>query len=225
MRVRSGWLVLIAGCRGFFDTPPIVPEAAPPTPVTYIQGGTTRQMAVSLIVPFPLVTQAGDLVLVSVSWFGSGTTISTFGDGHNMYTGAVGPQTSGGGEQLETFVATNIAGGRESVQVMFSTATDARLVIAEYAGAARVAATTTAMGINSTADSGPLAASPHDLGVAMFASDAITTNGTFPGFTTRQSGVDFFVGDHDADVATVDAASAGTVDGHWIVQLVLLSGS
>ena len=183
---------------------------------------------------FASAANAGDLSVVMVGWYKTGTLVSVTDTSHNAYALAVGPTMSAAGmESQAVYYACNIAAaaaGANTVTVTFQTANqDPDVRIAEYSGIAATACvdrTVAAMGSGTAVDSGPLTTThAHDLLVGSDKVCNLTSNGD-PAYATRRiSGFgDIVEGSRGHLGGQLRRESDPDIAGPWVIQLVAFAG-
>lgn len=226
-----GWLLVVglAGCRGFFDVPPVSPDASPDAagaPVAYIQSAAiTITSSSGATVGFPLAQHAGNTNLLVIGW-APGTLVSISDSSANTYAAATAPMQAGDGWTQQIYIATTIAGGADRVTVTFSGGqTYAHLGIFEYSGIAGVDQSVGAFG---TAGSPPTTSevtttSAHDLlFAALTAQNAINAT-VIESAATRLSGQEYLMGDQEVtSVGSYRAVTTANTQGDWVMQLLAL---
>lgn len=224
-----GWLIVVglAGCRGFFNTPPVPPDAPPAIDgpagsIRYVQSQLVSDNATYTQAQFPLAQQAGNTNVVVVSWT-VGSLIS-LDDGANVYSVAIGPMATAQIHQ-SIFVANAIQGGTDKITATFDSTTLMRVAVIEYAGAAAV---DQVMGMGGPAGMAPATGSlattaGNDTLVAAAFSDPQLGATGIQGFTPRVSDTELVVGDMVAPATgTYSADVMSSSNGAWIMQLVAL---
>jgi len=229
------WLLVVglAGCRGFFDVPPVSPDAAAPPdapamPIAYVQSAATSiTSSSSATVGFPLAEHAGNTNLLVIGW-APGTLVSINDSNANTYTAATGPVQAADGWTQQIYIATNIVGGADTVNATFSSGQAyAHFGIFEYSGIAGVDQSVGAIG---TAGSPPMTTaltttSDHDLLFAsLSAQNAINT--TVVGmYTSRLSGQEYVMADKEVTTAgSYSAITTANTQADWVMQLLALRG-
>jgi hypothetical protein len=227
-----GWLLVIvglAGCRGFFDVPPVSPDAAPDAPgvpIAYVQSAASSiTSASSVTVGFPLAETAGNANLIVIGW-SPGSLVSMNDSRANHYMAATGPMQAGDGWTQQIFLATDVAGGADTVNVTFNTGqVYAHLGIFEYSGIAGVDQSVGAIGTASSRPGTPALATssaPDLLFAALSAQNAINTT-IVQSYTSRLSGSEYLIADQEATTAGSYAAMTSAVpQADWVMQLLAL---
>jgi hypothetical protein len=226
-----GWLLVVslAGCRGFFDTPPVTPDAppspdAPAAPVAYVQSAANSITASnSVTVGFPLAQRAGNANFLVIGW-ADGSLVSVHDGNGNVYMAATGPMQAGDGWNQQIYLATNIVEGANTVNVSFDAQLYAHVGILEYSGIAGIDQSTGAIG---TASSSPqtssINTSGHDLLLAVLSAQNPINTTIVPSFTSRLSGSEYLVADAETqNPGMFDAVTTAHTQADWVMQLLAL---
>jgi hypothetical protein len=229
-----GWLLVVgalAGCRGFFDTPPVTPDAPPapdaaPIPVAYVQSAASSVTAsTSVTIGLPLTQQGGDANVLIVGWAG-GSLVSIADANHNAYTSATGVMQAADGWNQQIYLATNIGGASNTINVSFDSQVYAHVGVVEYMGIAGIDATAGAVGTaNDRPESNSVTTThAHDLLVAaLSAQNAINTTSVAQNFTSRLSGSEYLSADSEVtSTGAYGATCIAVTQGDWVMQLLAL---
>jgi chitodextrinase len=223
--MRLGWILAAAIAMATSLTPDVATAAVRKT---YLQKAFLQIAAGSSVsVKFRKANAAGNLIVAYVVW-DNGDPVSLTDTLGNSYASAAGPTLApGDAMSAETFVATNIAGGANTVTATFATsvATHAVLYVHEYTNLDRLSPVEVAVataGATTTIDSGIVTASRANsiLFMGAHSNGRVTKKGK--GYRGRVRKY----GDLTADKivtapGTYDAT--GTIKGTaWSVQLVVL---
>ena len=207
------------------------------SPISFIQRAYATPQSPQLTVPvtFTSAQTAGNLNVVVVAWYQSGTVNSVTDSVGNVYTLAVGPTTNGGAVTQSIYYAPNIVGAAanaNTVTVQFTVAAnypDVRIL--EYSGLAPVNpvdVTAAGIGSNAASDSG-LATTTNNNDLIFGANYVVTsTTSVGAGFTKR------VITSPDGDIAeerivatagTYNATAPLTSAGPWVMQMVAFRGA
>jgi hypothetical protein len=205
------------------------PTATPPSasPPAFVQGNAQRSSSgTTLNVGFPGANTAGNAIVVYFVWSEAGS-VSLSDTRGNAYTSATGPTRWSSTWSAQTFIASNIGSGANTITATFSSTirSFALVYVHEYSGLATidvVDAVGAATGSSALLDSGMITTTnPSDLLFSGAASDN-TVVSSAGGYSVRST----FRGNMTADkrVSTAGAYNAsGAHDGRdWVVQVVAL---
>jgi hypothetical protein len=194
--------------------------------ITYVQSAWGEdQSKQSQTVAFPNPQRAGNLNILAVGWYKTGTVASVTDTQQNAYQVAIGPTMTTDNDEYQTiYYACGIAGGSNKVTVSFDDSNqDPEVRIAEYAGASTSDCYDTSVasiGNGSAVDSGTLTASPGELLVAADKVYYITSAGD-PSYALRLTS-DFgdIIEDRIAPAAgSYHAMATQNMTGVWVMQL------
>jgi hypothetical protein len=229
--MRWWCVVLLAGCKGFFN--PMPPDGhgadgSPGAPLQYVQSGLGKNQASQVTAPLPVAETAGNTVVVALSW-GSGSLLGLSDTRGNTYVSAIGPVSGPGAIYASVFVATNVAGGTNQVTASFDTGPIAIAAILEYSGVATPAVDAAASGLGGSAmppTSAPVTTTAaQDLLIAVAASDTDVGGTTVPTYTTHVVDQLMVVADRVVPPGEYSAAVSATNNTSWVMALVALRGN
>ena len=200
------------------DAPP-PPDAASGPTITYVQSADAKPTATSTTLALPAAVGARDAIIVCLNYPSSlGATLSPITDSlGSTYDLVVGPITSSNSEHYVA-IATNVAGGSDTITVTLSVAptTGADLFVLEYAGLAlhnTFDVTSNATGSATAMSSGSATTNAaHEL-ILGYAEAPSATKGS--GFTTRVAESGNLVEDEVVFVTGSYDATATTTAGAW----------
>jgi hypothetical protein len=210
-------------------------DAPPPPPFRFVQDNYAEDTSASQeSIPFTKAQAAGDLNVVFVGWYKTGTLVSVTDSSNNAYAVAVGPtMTSTDSEYQAVYYACGIAGaaaGSNAVKVAFQGSNqDPDVRIVEYSGAPATGCLDTvgqATGTTTAIDSTITTTHAHDLLVSGDKVYSLTTAHD-ASYTQR---VDTPFGDlvQDREVNTAGAYHARATEDiarAWVMQIVAFRGT
>lgn len=220
----GGWVLVLE------THPPVIPPPPPPPPPQpqFLQQAfaTPQSPQSQVAVAYPNSQTGGNVNIVAVGWNDATSGINAVGDSAgNVYQVAV-PTFQGNGMSQAIYYATNIASGANSVTVTFSEpAAYVDLRVTEYSGlnaAGAFDAGTSATGIGTIADSGPLNVTATNellFGAGMTAGGF---TGPGAGFTLRaitSPDSDILEDEFSAASGVYDATAPLDASAAWLMQL------
>ena len=236
--MRALFAVAVAAC-GFHSTAavdahvadapagePDAPADAPPRGIAFVQiNNTEGQNLLSVDVPFLHAQTAGDLNVIAIGWFKTGSVQSVVDSAGNTYVVGVG-QASGGMESSMIYYACGIrAAATNTVTVTFATNNqDADVRVVEYSGPSATSCFDvgrSASGNSIAMDTGTQSTNhAHDVIVAATfqtnmtsASDATYTNRLITGFG------DLVEDQIVSTTGSYHARATQDIAGDWVMQL------
>jgi hypothetical protein len=222
--VRISPLILVTGCRGFFNVP-AVPDAGADAehPVTYVQSAAESGSIANVVLDFPLPEQVGDANVVVLAWPGAESLVAVSDSGGNTYASAVGPTATAAGWTQQIFVATNIKPGPNRVTATFSAGGSTEIAVLEYTNLAGIDTSATRTGLPATSPfcTPVTTTSAHDLIFAALTSNSAVNTTQLVGLSSRASDAQVVTADDEKTqlgmYATSSPAMAST---DWVLQLV-----
>jgi hypothetical protein len=197
-----------------------------PTAINYVQSAWGEdQSEQSQAVAMPNAQHAGNLNIVAVGWYKTGTITSISDTQHNTYQIAVGPTMTPSYDESQTiFYACGIAGGANSVTVAFADDNqDPEVRVVEYSGAQATGCYDTSVantGSGTAVDSGTMTAGAGEL---LVAADKVynLTSEPDPSYAMRlKSDFGDIVEDRPAMTAgSYHATATENIAGVWVMQL------
>ncbi|MET0165172.1 MAG: PQQ-dependent sugar dehydrogenase [Vicinamibacterales bacterium] len=183
-----------------------------------IVSGTTNSLT------FANANQAGDLIAVFVIWNNTGSVAISDSRG-NTFTAATPRTTWGQNWSAQTFYASGIASGTNTVTATFATPISGwgTLYLHEYSGLDQVSpvdVTASAIGTGASMSSGSASTSnANDLIFGAGASDS-KVNAAGTGFTTRSTAFGNRIEDRSVSAAGSYSATARHNGNRWVMQMV-----
>ena len=216
---------------GSFSGQLLVYGLNPPTAsgIRFVQVGNTTPGSVqsTVNVPYPSSQSAGNLNVVIVGWNNTTANVQSITDSAgNTYTLAIGP-TTGTGVRQSIYYAKNIAGGTNTVTVVFNQgATNPDVRVLEYKGLSTTNPLDVAIGGSGSgniAESGFVTTSVADeliLGADTATAGAIVAGAPFNTRTLTSPNVNV-AADRIVNVAgSYDAWTPLNANGNWVQQVV-----
>jgi hypothetical protein len=218
----GGWVLVLET-----NPPPDAPRQPPPVQPKFIQQSyATPQASQSRAsVAYPGPEASGNANIVAVGWNDMTASIANVSDSLGNTYEVVVPTFRGNGLSQAVYVADNIRGGTNTVTVVFDQpAAYVDLRATEYAGLMPTNAFdggTSDTGVNSSAESGPVALSQTNELVFGAGMTATTFTGSGPGFGTRviTSPDGDIVEDKIATTVGPFNATASVTAGAWLMQM------
>jgi len=233
--MRALALVLLTGCRGFFDPQqPCDGGGGSGGPAVVYRQAATKVSGTSstfIAAPLPLDIVDGDVLVVLVGFQSPAAISGLADDAGNSYMAAIGPTVTTGGWQAQTFVTRSAAaaGGTNNVKVSLTQAVNIRLAVVEYGNidpsqpidtsVAKIGAS------SSTVTPGSMTTThAHDMLVVAATSDG-ALSGTLPAFNVRESAGDYVIEDLEVtDVGTYAPEAPVGTNSNWVMQMIALRG-
>lgn len=207
-----------------------MPDApAPALALRQINSASTSTNVATMTAAFPMAQLAGDLNIVVVGWYPSGSVATVTDTSNNMYTLAVGPTTQGMEHQAVYYKCGIASAAANTVTVTFSAPLQPDVHVIEYSGVRASGCldrTIAGTGNGTAMDSGALATSfAHDLLVAAtFQTNQVSAPD--PAYTSRgTNGFGDLVEDRVVmQTGSYHALATQNASGDWVIQLAAFKG-